>query len=356
MPSEIKTENLGLNKWEGNEYPKRTDFVNDNEIIDEAIGKLDSLKTENKSNIVAAVNEVREQNDNLETNKADLVDGKVPEEQLPEMNYLSPTGDGKDVTVTFTESGSRININTTEKLSVLFGKIKKYFTDLKTVAFTGSYTDLSNKPTSLPADGGNADTATKLQTARNINGVTFDGTQNITIVDSTKAPTSHASSASTYGLGTESNYGHVRVYENLTTAAGNGRALGVGQGKVLKDLIDNYNPIAYHVSGSTPADNVVFAIGSINANLGYRVLCAFNEGWTALYLIDPKAGILNGIHVRDRDRVYAIQRTLTTTDQIISGESSSSASYISARKSGDTIYFSARGSTQGIGSYVLDVI
>ncbi|WMJ78514.1 MULTISPECIES: phage tail protein [unclassified Sedimentibacter] len=65
MPSEIKTENLGLNKWEGNEYPKRTDFVSDNEIIDEAIGKLESLKTENKSNLVAAVNEVREQNDNL---------------------------------------------------------------------------------------------------------------------------------------------------------------------------------------------------------------------------------------------------------------------------------------------------
>lgn len=65
MPSEIKTENLGLNKWEGNEYPKRTDFVNDNEIIDETIGKLESLKTENKSNLVAAVNEVREQNENF---------------------------------------------------------------------------------------------------------------------------------------------------------------------------------------------------------------------------------------------------------------------------------------------------
>ena len=30
---------------------------------------------------------------------------------------------------------------------MLFGKIKKFFSDLKTVAFTGSYTDLSNKPT-----------------------------------------------------------------------------------------------------------------------------------------------------------------------------------------------------------------
>lgn len=35
---------------------------------------------------------------------------------------------------------------------------------------------------------GNTDTATKLQTARTINGVLFDGSANITIVDSTKAP------------------------------------------------------------------------------------------------------------------------------------------------------------------------
>lgn len=36
---------------------------------------------------------------------------------------------------------------------------------------------------------GNAATATKLQTARTINGVAFDGTTNITVVDSTKLPT-----------------------------------------------------------------------------------------------------------------------------------------------------------------------
>ena len=50
---------------------------------------------------------------------------------------------------TFAESGTRTNIASGETLSTLFGKIKKFFTDLKTVAFTGSYTDLSNKPTSM---------------------------------------------------------------------------------------------------------------------------------------------------------------------------------------------------------------
>jgi len=39
-----------------------------------------------------------------------------------------------------------------------------------------------------PNVGGNAATATKLQTARTINGVSFDGTANITVADSTKLP------------------------------------------------------------------------------------------------------------------------------------------------------------------------
>lgn len=65
-------------------------------------------------------------------------------------NFLEKDGDGKDVTVTFNESSERTNIGTGEKLSVLFGKIKKWLSDLKAVAFSGSYNDLSDKP-SIPA-------------------------------------------------------------------------------------------------------------------------------------------------------------------------------------------------------------
>jgi formylmethanofuran dehydrogenase subunit D len=48
---------------------------------------------------------------------------------------------------TFTEASSRANIASGETFATILGKIKKFFTDLKTVAFTGSYNDLSNKPT-----------------------------------------------------------------------------------------------------------------------------------------------------------------------------------------------------------------
>lgn len=62
-------------------------------------------------------------------------------------NKLDTTGDGSDVTATFTSTEERTNIGTGEKLSVLFGKITKWFADLKTVAFSGSYNDLIDKPT-----------------------------------------------------------------------------------------------------------------------------------------------------------------------------------------------------------------
>lgn len=51
--------------------------------------------------------------------------------------------------ILFEEASTRKNISSTDNLSTILGKIKKYFSDLKTVAFTGKYTDLSDKPISL---------------------------------------------------------------------------------------------------------------------------------------------------------------------------------------------------------------
>lgn len=53
---------------------------------------------------------------------------------------------------------------------------------------TMSAIQAADVPTLNQSTTGNAATATALQTARTINGVTFDGTQNITVADSTKLP------------------------------------------------------------------------------------------------------------------------------------------------------------------------
>lgn len=55
-----------------------------------------------------------------------------------------------DQTPTFVQASTRANIISGEKLSTIFGKLMKWFVDLKTVAFSGKYTDLTDKPT-IPA-------------------------------------------------------------------------------------------------------------------------------------------------------------------------------------------------------------
>lgn len=50
-------------------------------------------------------------------------------------DYVAPNGDGSNVTAAFTAASTRANIATGEKLSVLFGKIAKWFTDLGSLAF-----------------------------------------------------------------------------------------------------------------------------------------------------------------------------------------------------------------------------
>ena len=60
---------------------------------------------------------------------------------------LDKTGDASTTTVAFSAASARENVKTGERLSVIVGKIAKWFADLKTVAFTGSYNDLANKPT-----------------------------------------------------------------------------------------------------------------------------------------------------------------------------------------------------------------
>ena len=62
-------------------------------------------------------------------------------------NSLSTNGDATNVTNTITTASTRANLQTGETLGVSLGKIRKWFNDLKAVAFSGSYNDLSDKPT-----------------------------------------------------------------------------------------------------------------------------------------------------------------------------------------------------------------
>lgn len=58
-------------------------------------------------------------------------------------SHLTSTGDTKDNITTFPDQVMRTNLASGDKHAVLFGKIKRWFSDLKTVAFTGKASDLS---------------------------------------------------------------------------------------------------------------------------------------------------------------------------------------------------------------------
>lgn len=65
--------------------------------------------------------------------------------------YLKKTGNASDTTIAYTQASSRKNVNTGEKQSVLFGKIKKWFADMTAAAFAqmiSSYSDLMSNTVS----------------------------------------------------------------------------------------------------------------------------------------------------------------------------------------------------------------
>lgn len=82
--------------------------------------------------------DVQDLNDNM-----DVLDTEVAEK-------LDKTGDASNVVNKFTQAGGRANLTSGEKLSLSLGKIAKWFADLKTVAFSGKYSDLTEKP-SIPS-------------------------------------------------------------------------------------------------------------------------------------------------------------------------------------------------------------
>ena len=99
-------------------------------------------------------------------------------------DYVTPDGDGSNVTAAFTAASTRANIATGEKLSVLFGKIAKWFADLGNLAFksTVAKSDLaSDVQTSL----GKADSALQSAPVTSVNGKTGAVTISVPTVPST---------------------------------------------------------------------------------------------------------------------------------------------------------------------------
>lgn len=103
-------------------------------------------------------------------------------------------------------------------------------------ALNSDLTSVSNRVTT------NTNNITALQTAVTTN------TNNI----AGKAPNNHASTATTYGLGSGTNYGHTKIINNITTTSYvDGQALSAYQGYVLNTAIATKAPTSHANSAST---------------------------------------------------------------------------------------------------------
>lgn len=97
---------------------------------------------------------------------------------------------------TFTQASTRANLVSGESFATIFGKLMKWYADLKAVAFSGSYTDLSDQPT-IPSAANNGQ-LTIQKNGTNVQTFTADQSANATanIVTDEWAATATVSSGS----------------------------------------------------------------------------------------------------------------------------------------------------------------
>lgn len=125
-------------------------------------------------------------------------------------------GDGIDISAqnaisvdtVFTEASTRANIASGDTLATIWGKIKKFFSDLKTVAFTGAYADLTGQPT-IPTDF-----------VSKANGGTFNGDITINHGNTSTSVESQMVLGNNIADGTVgASWGSLRIYGKGTTRA-----------------------------------------------------------------------------------------------------------------------------------------
>lgn len=152
----------------------------------------------------------------------------------------------------FTIPGTRQNIISGETMSTMLGKIYRYQTDLKNVAFSGAYSDLTGRPTSLPANGGAADTAM------------MDGNgNNIVATYATKSETTNAQvGARNYITGMKGNWTGGLVKSDGTIDTAN------NYNQVTKDFQDIAFLAGKNATASVNPDDVVS--GSERLKLSFR--------------------------------------------------------------------------------------
>lgn len=182
---------------------------------------------------------------------------------------------------------------------------------------THSKTEISDFPTNLPANGGNADTATKLQTARKINGVDFDGTSDITI--SAASSSTFATDITVNGLIVGRGKGFFNTVLGLDALSRGGEGsinvTAIGTCALLDNNGTDNTAVGANTLNSNTTGNYNIAIGSNalgmnttgsnNTAIGYNALATTNG-------LQNCTGIGNGTRVTGSNQVQLGDSSTTT--------------------------------------------
>ncbi len=102
----------------------------------------------------------------------------------PNEDYVDPNGDGSNLYVGFTRASTRANIATGERISVMCGKIAKWFADLGKLAFKNTV-DKSDLAKDVQTSLGKADSALQSAPVTSVNGKTGAVTVSVPTIPST---------------------------------------------------------------------------------------------------------------------------------------------------------------------------
>lgn len=173
-------------------------------------------------------------------------------------------------TPTFSQASTRDNLVSGEKLSVLFGKIMKFFADLKTVAFSGAYSDLSGLPT-IPTV--NNATLTIQKNGTNVQTFTANASSNKTA--NITVPTKVSELTNDSGFITNSSEASVITGTLNSTYFQSGTITATIKGNIcsviirninVKSLISSYTTVQLGTlnTGIAKHGNISFVLGSTN--------------------------------------------------------------------------------------------
>lgn len=216
----------------------------------------------------------------------------------------------------FTVADKRENIVSKEKMTKILGKIAKFFTDLKKVAFTGSYEDLTNKP----KYGKEFVTDKSGTLSINLDGetITLDQAKNvIKLADTLKEKINGA-------------FPTANLINNLTTTEA-GFGLDARQGKALDDKITEINGslkeiklTRYSIEGIDTTSVQCFVknnVAYINVGVYYHTKEAITE-WTKIVSNLPIPAYNKGLfpnYIADGANIIAAVRVTKNGELMIQG-------------------------------------